>query len=157
MNFFKYRLARTCFKLVSATLFLCQSSVVIADDSVITTSVGKYTLSVIQISSDAIVERLGSQPGDDAGTAIATLGKLAAENLFSRVRWLFAHGLDSSSIKEAIGISVPVMEKTLPIKAREMRDETNLSGIRSCCCLPDGEGSEDTALSDNPKTETKQR
>ena len=162
MNFFKYRLVRTCFKSVSATLFLCQSLVAIADDSVITTSVGKYTLSVIQISSDAIVERLGSQPwwGDAAlAEEFATLGKLAAKKPIQPcMSASFTYGLDSSSIKEAIWYQCASNGKDIADKGSvNMRGETNLSGIRSYVVATlVGEGSEDTASgATTSKTETK--
>ena len=162
MNFFKYRLVRTCFKSVSATLFLCQSLVAIADDSVITTSVGKYTLSVIQISSDAIVERLGSQPwwGDAAlAEEFATLGKLAAKKPIQPcMSASFTYGLDSSSIKEAIWSQCASNGKDIADKGSvNMRGETNLSGIRSYVVATlVGEGSEDTASgATTSKTETK--
>ena len=162
MNFFKYRLVRTCFKLVSATLFLCQSLVAIADDSVITTSVGKYTLSVIQISSDAIVERLSSQPwwGDAAlAEEFATLGKLAAKKAIQPcMSASFAYGLDSSSIKEAIWYQCASNGKDIADKGSvNMRNEDNLTGSRSYVVASLVEkSSKDTASAETtPKTETK--
>ena len=89
----------------------------------------------------------------------ATLGKLAAKKPIQPcMSASFTYGLDSSSIKEAIWYQCASNGKDIADKGSvNMRDETNLSGIRSYVVASlVGEGSEDTASgATTSKTETK--